>query len=428
MKRLAPVLMLLCTVCASCVFGHKTHGTYENLEDENWRQWRGPNLNGTAAEHADPPIEWSETQNVRWKIALPGVGHSTPAVWQGRIYVLSAAKNGGEYDFIVSAYNRSDGSEAWSKTAATLPVNEDGHYTNTLASASAATDGSVLIAYFGSYGLFVYDMDGNLKWSKDLGKMRTRLAIGEGSSPVLHGDAVLILWDHEDDSYLAAFNKNNGDEIWREPRDEGTTWTTPLVVERNGTAQAIVNGPNAIRSYDLKDGSQLWSCKGMTRNPIPSPVAHGNMVYLTSGFRANAMLAIDLDKAKGDITGTDAVVWQADRDTPYIPTPLLYENILYYHKRPSDFSARDALTGELLFGPAELDGAQDIVYASPVGAAGRVYISTREGFTFVLKAGPEFELIKVNMLEDSFSASPIVLGRDIYLRGEKSLYCLRAAE
>ena len=428
MKRLALAFMLLCPIYAALADGHATHEPHENLQSENWPQWRGPNFNGAAAEHADPPIEWGETKNVKWKIPLPGVGHSTPAVWQERIYVLSAARKGGMYDFIVSAYNRSDGSEAWSKTAASFPPNERGHSTNSQASASAATDGSVLIAYFGSYGLFAYDMDGELKWSKDLGKMRTRNRFGEGSSPALHGDAVLILWDHEGDSFIAAFNKNNGSEIWLEPRREATSWTTPLIVERNGTAQAIVNGTNAIRSYDLKDGSLLWSCKGMTTNAIPSPVAHGNMVYLTSGFRGNAMLAIDLDKAKGDITGTDAVVWQTNRDTPYVPSPLLYQNILYYHKSRSDISARDALTGDLLYGPVGLDGARDMIYASPAGAAGRVYIPTRDGFTFILKAGPKFELIKVNMLEDSFSASPIILGGDIYLRGEESLYCLRAAE
>ena len=422
MKRFALALALLWPVYTLLAAGHETH------QSQNWPQWRGPSSNGAADEHANPPIEWSETKNVKWKTPLPGVGHSTPAVWQERIYVLSAARNGGMFDFIVSAYNRSDGSEVWSKTAASLPPNEGGHRTNTLASASAATDGSVLIAHFGSYGLFVYDLDGNLKWSKNLGKMRTRNSFGEGSSPALHGDTLLILWDHEGDSFIAAFNKNSGDEIWREPRSERTSWTTPLIVERNGTAQAIVNGTNDIRSYDLSDGSLLWSCKGMTTNAIPSPVAKDNMVYLTSGFRGNALLAIDLDKAKGDITGTDAVVWQADRDTPYVPSPLLYQNILYYHKRPADISARDALTGDLLFGPVGLDGAEDMIYASPSGAAGRVYIPTRDGFTFVLKAGPKFEMIGVNMLEDSFSASPIILGGDIYLRGEKSLYCLRAKE
>lgn len=427
MKRIALALLLfLLPIGAALSAGHEAH-EHEN-EHENWPQWRGPHSNGAADEHANPPIEWSETKNIQWKTPLPGVGHSTPAVWQERIYVLSAARNGRMYDFIVSAYNRSDGSEVWSKTAASRPPNEGGHPTNSQASASAAADGSVLIAHFGSYGLFAYDLDGNLKWSKDLGKMSTRRGFGEGSSPALHGDTLLILWDHEGDSFIAAFNKNNGDEIWREPRDEPTSWTTPLIVQRNGTAQAIVNGTNDIRSYDLSDGSLLWSCKGMTGNAIPSPVAQGNMVYLMSGFRRYALLAIDLDKAAGDITGTDAVVWEADRDTPYVPSPLLYQNILYYHKRPAYISARDALSGDLLFGPVRLDGADDMVYASPVGAAGRVYIPTRDGYTFILKAGPKFELLRVNMLDDKFSASPIILGGDIYLRGEKSLYCLRASE
>ena len=402
-------------------------------ENGNWASWRGPNETGAADPHADPPLEWSEESNVKWKVALPGTGHSTPAVWEGRVFALSAARGTEGYDFNVSAYNLEDGGEIWSKTAVTARSNERGHPTNTQASASAAADGEVVLAHFGSQGLFAYDLDGEFLWSVDLGDMETRNQFGEGSSPVIHGGTVLVLWDHEDDSFIVALDKETGDELWRKPRDEPTNWSTPLVVERGGVAQAVVNGTNRIISYDLRNGDILWTCSGMTRNVIPTPVAQDNLVYIMSGFRGSALLAIDLDAAltaeKEDLAGSDAVVWEAGSDTPYVPSPVLYDNILYYLRRsPTAVSARDALTGERLFGPVRLDGARDMIYSSPSAGGGRVYIPTREGYTFVLKAGPEYHVLKVNSLNDSFSSSPILIGKELLLRGERNLYCIREAE
>ena len=408
--------------------GHLKH------EQTSWPQWRGPFGTGAAWEGADPPLEWGEDSNVKWKIALPGTGHSTPAVWKDRVYVLSAAPRGDGQDrlidFIMSAYDLADGSEVWRETAVSTQANEPGHRTNTQASASAAADGEIALAHFGSQGLFAYDLDGEFLWSADFGDMRTRLEIGEGSSPVIHGNAVLVKWDHEGDSFIAALNKESGDELWRKPRDEAANWSTPLVVERSGVAQAVVNGSNQIQSYDLRNGDTLWTCSGMMRVVISTPVAQDNLVYVMSAFRGSgALLAIDLDKAEGDVTGTDAVVWEADNDLSYVPSPVLYDNILYYlRRRPSAVSARDARTGELLFGPVRLDGVRDTVYSSPAAGGGRVYIATREGYAFVLKAGPEYQVLKVNSLDDSFSASPILVGKELILRGERNLYCIREAE
>ena len=183
---------------------------------------------------------------------------------------------------------------------------------------------STSIAYFGSRGLHCYDMDGNLKWSKDLGRMQTANRFGEGSSPALFGNTIVVNWDHEGDDFIAAFDKHTGDELWREPRDERTTWSTPLVVEHDGQVQVIIGASSSIRSYDLKTGKQLWEAGGLTANVIPSPVGTGDMVYLTSGFRGSSLKAIRLG-AGGNIEESDAIVWRLSKGTPYVPSPLLYE-------------------------------------------------------------------------------------------------------
>ena len=175
-------------------------------------------------------------------------------------------------------------------------------------------------------------MQGKLKWEKDFGEMDIKLGFGEGISPTLHGDKIVINWDHEGESFIVALNKKTGEEIWKVERDENTSWSTPFILEHGGKTQVIVNATNRIRSYDLANGEVIWACGGMTGNVIPMPVEANGIVYAMSGFRGNALRAIRLAEARGDITDSEAVVWQLDRDTPYTPSPLLYENKLYFLK------------------------------------------------------------------------------------------------
>jgi len=215
--------------------------------------------------------------------------------------------------------DRNTGKTLWQKTAREEVPHEGTQPNNTFASASPITDGKVLIAFFGSRGLYCYDMDGNLKWTKQLGQMRTRNGFGEGASPTLHGDMVIVPWDDEGDTdFIAAFNKNDGKEIWRTPRNEPTGWSTPLVVEHGNKPQVVVNATKKSRSYDLATGTEIWSCGGQTANAIPSPVADANTVYLTSGFMGSAVYAVKLD-AKGDVSDGDAVLWKRNQNTPYVP-------------------------------------------------------------------------------------------------------------
>jgi outer membrane protein assembly factor BamB len=392
-----------------------------------WPHWRGPLMTGAAA-RGNPPVEWSETKNVKWKVEIPGLGSSTPVVWGDRLFVQTAVPTGegGKQRFLVVAIGRQDGKVLWQRVVREEAPHEGHHATNTYASASALTDGQHVYAFFGSRGLYALDLGGNVKWEKDLGDMNVKMGFGEAASPVLHGDKLVVNWDHEGESFIVALDKRTGKEVWRVARDEKTSWSTPLVVEHAGRAQVITSATSRVRSYDLATGALVWEASGMTANAIPTPVHQDGVVFLTSGFRGNALLAVDLAGAKGDVTNTPAVLWRYDRDTPYVPSPLLYGGQLYILKSNSGvLSAFDTKTGRKLFGEQRVEGVPN-VYASPLGAGGRVYIAGRDGGVAVLQHGPEFKPLAVNRLDDGFDASPVAVDDELYLRGRKYLYRISA--
>jgi outer membrane protein assembly factor BamB len=403
-----------------------------------WPQWRGPYATGVS-KHANPPLEWSETKNVRWKVEIPGRGSSSPVVWGDRIFLLTAvpvgvsgssahAPRGGVrprdvHRFMVLAIDRRTGKVVWERTAREAQPHEATHQDNgTWASSSAITDGQHVFAWFESQGMFAYDMDGTLLWQKDLGDKQMRQQFGEGSTPVLYGNRIVVVWDHQGQSVVVALDALTGNEIWRVPRDEIDTWATPLVVEHDGRPQVVTNGMNRLRSYDLETGRIVWESPGTTMNAIPSPVAGEGLVIVASGFRGNNVKAIRLADARGDLTGSNAIVWSMDRDTPYVPSPLLYDGVLYLLKSNSGIlSALDAKTGKPHYQLRRLDGLAE-VFSSPVGANGRVYLTGREGTTLVLRHGPTFEVIAKNTLDDGFDASPALVDNEIFLRGYRYLY------
>ena len=411
---------------------------------DSWPQWRGPLANGVAP-HANPPVHWSETNNVRWKTALPGKGHSSPIVVGDSVYVLSAVPVGeaqkpvyddapGVHDsvpvthrhqFLALALRRRDGSMLWSKVLREEWPHEGGHQTGSLASSSPVTDGERLYAFFGSHGLYCLGLNGELKWQRDFGRMHTLHAHGEGSSPVLYGDALVVCWDQEGDSFLYAFDKNTGKILWKVGRDEKTSWSTPLIVESEGKPQVIVSATKRVRGYDLATGSQVWECAGLTENVVSSPVYYNGVVIAGNSYYSQAMLAIRLAGAKGDITGTDHVVWKLNRLTPYVSSPLLYDDTLYVLRHNQNVLSRlDPLTGKPRGEPLRLEGINDFIFSSPVGAAGRIYVTGRDGRTVVLRHDRENAILAVNYLADSVSASPAVVDREIYIRGERFLYCI----
>ena len=414
-----------------------------------WPEWRGPLRTG-AAPAGDPPVGWSEDANVRWKVPLPGLGSATPVIWDDRLFVLSAVPTGERsrsgpgffsrladrfmrrdsatevLQFVVLALDRRDGRVLWERVAREETPHQGKHGTNSWASPSAVTDGEVVCAFFGSRGLFCYDLDGRPLWESDLGDMRTKMGFGEGASPTLYRDLLIVPWDHEGQSFIAAFDKRTGRERWRTPRDEETSWSSPLVVEGGDGAQVVTSATEAVRGYDAATGELRWWDEGLTENAIPSPVSAGGLVFVTSGYRGNRLAAIDLSAAAGDIRGSDAVVWSVDRDTPYVPSPLLFDGQLYVLKSNSGvLTAYDAATGAKRYGPERVPGIRN-VYASPVAAAGRLYVTSRDGVTSVVRAGPSFEVLATNVLDDEFDASPAIAGGEIYLRGRQFLYCIAA--
>ncbi len=446
MKRISVLTLSVFALAAVVAIASQPDGF-----EENWHSWRGPYATGTAAAEANPPTTWSETENIRWKVAIPGTGHAAPIVWEDKIFIQTAVKGEapemeedktdddnpfsgffgegrggaeGWFKFDLIAIDRKTGDILWQKTLRKSAPHEGTHGDATFASNSPVTDGEHVYAYFGSRGLYCVDMMGNVKWEKDVGMMYKRNTFGEGSSPALYGDTLVILQDHERDSFITALDKRTGDVLWKTDRDERTTWSSPIVVESNGKPQVITTGTNRVRSYDLATGELLWDGEGLTANSIPSPVAADGYVYLMSGFRGSDLRAIHLAQATGDITGSDAVVWQYNRDTPYVPSPLLYKGIIYFLKSNNGIlTAFNVATGAAYYGPQRLKGVSG-VYASIVGASDRVYIAGRNGVINVIQHGPEFKVLAENKLDDSFNASPAIVGSELYLRGGQHLYCI----
>jgi outer membrane protein assembly factor BamB len=416
------------------------HAAADTTSEKYWPQWRGPYATGVSRT-ADPPVEWSETKNVRWKVEIPGRGSGTPVIWGDKVFVLSAVPvgitgsaahdpRGGErtrvpHKFVVMALDRKTGTTIWERTAREVAPHEGSHpQWGTYASSSAMTDGQRVYAFFDSFGLYAYDMDGKLLWEKDLGDKRMRSEFGEGQTPVLHGNRIVVQWDHQGPSFVVALDASTGSEIWRTERQEIDSWGTPLVVEQGGRAQVVTTAMNRVRSYDLETGKLVWEGPGLTMNPIPSPVYEDGMVFATSGFRGNKLLAIRIAEAKGDITGTSAIAWSLSQDTPYVPSPLLYDGVIYLLKSNSGIlTAYDAKTGKPHYQLQRLDGVPN-VFASPVGAKGRVYFAGQEGTTIVIKHGPVFEVLAKNALDDGFNASPALVDGELYLRGFKNLYSI----
>ena len=428
-----------------------------------WGQWRGPDANGVAR-HGNPPTEWSETQNIRWKVEIPGRGSASPIVWGDKVFLLTAVPigdpvpqtatadsgqqaagdrgrggRGGRrrgrgrgprvirmHQFTVMAIDRQSGDVVWEQVAHEA-VPHEGHQepNGTYASGSAVTDGEYLFAFFGSWGLYAFDMDGNLQWEVDLGTRHMRNAFGEGTTPALHGDTVVVTWDHiGGQSFIVALDKRTGQERWRANRDEIDTWATPLIVEHEGRAQVITPAMDSVYSYDLETGAIVWQSRGTTMNAIPSAVHADGIVYVMSGYRGNNLQAIRLTGASGDIASTDAIIWQLDRDTPYVPSPLLYDDALYVIKSNDGIlSVFDPLTGEPHYQRQRLQGIPN-VFASPVGAAGRVYIAGRDGTTLVIRHGDRYEVLASNTLDDGFDASPAIVDDEIYMRGYRYLYAI----
>lgn len=412
----------------------------------DWHQWRGPEFNGTAPE-AQPALEWSATRNVRWKQAIPGQGSGTPVIAGDKLFVTTAIDTGkmpepGQVDnaerqegapdtlhqFLVICLDRHSGDERWRKVVAELVPHSGRHNDHFYASASPITDGEHVWAHFNSRGTYCLTADGELVWKRnDLGLMVTRGGFGDGSSPALYENTLVIPWDTENDrSYIIALDKRTGDTLWKTERKELTSWATPLIIRHAGKPVIIQSGRYFVRAYDLADGKEIWRAAGQTTRPIPTPVSHEGMVFIGSGHQGSFMGAYKLDGAEGDITASDQVIWTMDRNTPDVPSPLLSDGRLYFHAgRNGIISCVDAKTGKPHYLRQRIPGISQ-VYSSPVAANGYVYLTGREGTTVVIEDSPTFEIVSTNELGEPVDASLVFDGKDTYIRAAEHIYCIAA--
>jgi len=416
--------------------------------EAHWPSWRGPL--GTGVAEGAAPTSWSEEENIEWRVDVPGRGFSTPIVWGERIFLTTAVPTGApaepapreeggrnrrrgrgfgaapvEQEFLVLALDRATGEELWRHQAAVATPHEGYHRQyGSYASASPVTDGEKLIASFGSFGLYALDLEGELLWSFDPEvELSMRNQFGEGANPVLYGDVVIHGYDHEGDSFALALNAETGKELWRVERDEPSVWSMPLVVEHEQGARAIFSGSNAVRAYALEDGELIWECGGLGLNAIPALQRDGDLLLAMSGYRGANLMALRLG-GEGDLSDSEAVVWQSARGCAYTASPVLHEGKYYVVQDGGKISCFDAQTGEPYYLEERLPRGSTLK-ASPIAAGGYLYVATEEGDVHVIELGEEYEVSATNHLEGHFYvSSPAVAEGRLLLRGPSELVCV----
>jgi len=413
----------------------------------NWPQWRGVGGTGISAE-TGLPTEWSDTKNIRWKTAIPGRGHSSPIVWGSKIFLTTSIEGpvvpgaeavrhihkgqeykhpdsvGADHSYTMKllCLDLASGKLLWDRTVYEGRVYDNRHRKNTYASATPATDGQYLYLSFEAEGIYCYDFDGKRIWKTSLGQI-AKGGMGPGTSPVLYQNLLILQCDQEygEGSFIAAVDKKSGKEIWRTVRDQRRSWATPLLVQFGQRAELVTSGPDWIVSYDPGSGKELWRAPGVESNPIPSPVAGKDLVFVTAGSAAKRAIAIRLG-GSGDLTQSTNVVWRYDKGTAYVPSPILYGEYLYLMTDGGALTCLEAATGKLIY-QARLPVAAQFT-ASPVAFEGKIMIVSEDGDGFILKAGPVPQVLSANSLGEPVYASPAIANGNILIRSASTLYCI----
>jgi outer membrane protein assembly factor BamB len=387
----------------------------EDVAAKYWPRWRGPSGQGLASENGYPD-SWSDKQNVLWRASVPGRGHSSPIIWADRVF-LTTAYNDGRVSVI--AYRRSDGRQLW-ETFGPDRSPESMHFKNSHASATAATNGSAIFASFGNKGLAAVDLDGKLLWHRSLGRIDNYH--GTAGSPLLYKDKVILFQDHAGGGFVTALSTKDGRPLWRTDRPGSVGWSTPIAIRAFDHDEIIVSSQSRVHAYDPESGKEIWSCRGNLFEVIPTPVVGHGLVFCSSG-RAGPTLAIK-PGGRGDVTNTH-VAWQSPRGSPFVPSPLLYGDYLYIvNDMASVATSFHAPSGKLMWQGRLGIATREGFSASPVGADGKVFFTNDEGETFVLKAGPTFELLHVNRLNAQVLASPALVDRKWYFRTDRELLAI----
>ncbi len=381
-----------------------------------WPRWRGPSGQGVV-EDGDYPDTWSDTTNVLWKTAVPGGGHSSPIVWGDRIF-LTTSQNRGRRVSILS-FRRSDGELLW-ETDAPEGRPEYTHGKNSPASATATTDGERVYASFGSRGMLAVDFDGNIVWHREFGRIDNYH--GPAGSPLLYRDTVIIYQDQNSGAFVIALDARTGETRWRTNRSASVGWGTPIAISVGDHDELIVSSQRQVRSYDPLTGEELWSCGGNLFEVIPTPAVGHGLIFCSSG-RAGPTLAIR-PGGRGDVTDTH-VAWKTTRGSPFVPSPLVYGDYLYLvNDMSSIITCLNAKTGETMWQERLGRPRREGVSASPVVVDDKLFVTNDEGQTFVLRTGPDFELLHINDIGARTLASPALVDDTWYIRTSRELIAI----
>ncbi|HUF23882.1 MAG TPA: PQQ-binding-like beta-propeller repeat protein [Vicinamibacterales bacterium] len=436
MKRMLLIAMLALIAAVSADTGE-------------WPSFRGTDASGVS-DGQDLPVSWNVAtgENIRWTAPIPGLAHSSPIVSNGRVFVTSAVSSRDDATFkpglygegtasedrsvhkwVVMAFDAKTGRAIWQQTAFEGAPREKRHIKSTYASATPATDGRILVAFFGSQGLYAYTVDGTLLWKKDLGHLDVgaydipSYEWGTASSPVIHDGKVIVQVDTSKDDYLLALDAKTGREIWRTPRQELPSWGTPTVVTAAGRTEIVTNSSNFVYGYDIETGKELWRLGGSSQITAPTPIFTPDAIIVASGRRPTAPILAIKPGARGDITGTASVLWQKTQRGPYMPTPVIYRDQLYVLGNAGIFDSYNYRTGEEIYRSRLLHKGSGFS-ASPVISDGRLYASSEDGDIFVVKTGPEFEVLAQNAMGEPLMATPAIAGQTMFVRGQRTLWAI----
>ena len=449
MKRALKGIALLAIISLISIQALSTSSVIKDKES-NWPQWRGPESTGVSPEK-DLPTEWSASKNVKWKTAIPGKGHSQPIVWGKRVFLTTAIEGevvpgakavthkvegqdwkhpdsvgaDRKHTFKVMSLDRDTGKILWEQTAWEGTPFDDRHRKSSYAAPTPTTDGRMVFTYFGTEGLYAHDFDGKLLWKYMPGKLGTA-GMGTGTSPILYENFVILQCDEEDgvNSFIVAIDKKTGKEAWKTARKVQVSWSSPVLIKTAKRTELVTSGNEAIISYDPATGKELWRTKGVESNAIPNPVATNEMVIVSAGFPAKIAMALRLG-ATGEVKDSD-VIWKYTKGTAYVPSPILYGEYLYLMSDRGIITCLNAKTGEVVYEGGRVPIPATFT-ASPVAFDNKILLTSEDGDTFVIKAGPKHEVLGTNSLDEPVYASPAIADGKIFIRGEKHLYCISKA-
>jgi outer membrane protein assembly factor BamB len=417
----------------------------------NWPRFRGPNADGVAPDHAGLPTKWTTTDNVKWVADVPGWGWSCPIVWGDRVFLTSVVSDEqnvtpgkglylgegvrdpakGIHHWMVYCFDLNTGKELWKHEAHTGAPQVPRHPKSTYASETPTTDGQRLYVLFGDLGLYCYELDGKPLWSRKIEPKKTFFDYGAAASPVVHDSHVIVVYDNLEASWIAAFDGRSGDERWRTPRDETHSWATPLVWQNEVRTEIVVPGKKRNRSYSL-DGKLLWEFDGRMSNlVIPSPFAAHGVCYIASGYIGDAHRptfavrpgATGNIAPDGDFEKHEFIAWYQGKSSPYNPSQIVYGDYLYTLYDRGFLTCHDAKTGKEVYDRRRFSPPGSFT-ASPWACRGCLFFLSEDGLTYVVKAGPAFEILGTNPLDELCVASPAIVGDKLLIRTASKLYCL----